>query len=134
MKPVVTLTLNPSIDGAAQAEAVRPIQKIRTSDERYDPGGGGINAARVVQELGGTAFAIYLAGGATGGVLDDLLQTAAIPRRRIPIEDHTRISHAVYERSSGLAHLGPRLQLQGLLPQVGLARPGPRRRQVEGRK
>lgn len=104
MKPIVTLTLNPSIDGAAQAEAVRPIRKIRTWDERYDPGGGGINAARVVQELGGRAFAIYLAGGATGGVLDDLLQRAAIPRRRIPIEDHTRISHAVYERSSGLEY------------------------------
>lgn len=102
MKPIVTLSLNPSIDGAAQAETVRPIHKIRTSDERYDPGGGGINAARVVHELGGKAFAIYLAGGATGGVLDDLLQTAAIPRRRIPIGDHTRISHAVYERSSGL--------------------------------
>ncbi len=101
MKAIVTLTLNPSVDGAAEAEVVRPIHKIRTSDERYDPGGGGINVARVVQELGGPTLAIYLAGGATGGVLDDLLDAAAIPRRRVPIQDHTRISHAVYERSSG---------------------------------
>ena len=100
MKPIVTLTLNPSIDGAAEADIVRPVHKIRTSGERYDPGGGGINVARVVQELGGATSAIYLAGGATGGVLDDLLDTAAVPRRRIPIRDHTRISHAVYERSS----------------------------------
>ncbi|WP_137390382.1 1-phosphofructokinase family hexose kinase [Rhodoligotrophos defluvii] len=104
MKPIVTLTLNPSIDGAAQTHVVRPIRKIRTSDERYDPGGGGINVARVVQELGGTAFATYLAGGATGRVLDDLLESAAIMRRRISIDDHTRISHAVYERSSGLEY------------------------------
>ena len=101
MKTIVTLTLNPSVDGAAEAEVVRPIHKIRTSDERYDPGGGGINVARVVQELGGTTLAVYLAGGATGGVLDDLLDAAAIPRRRVPIQDHTRISHAIYERSSG---------------------------------
>ena len=104
MKPIVTLTVNPSIDGAAEADVVRPIRKIRTSNERYDPGGGGINVARVVQELGGATLAIYLAGGVTGGVLDDLLEAVAIARRRIPIQDHTRISHAVYERSSGLEY------------------------------
>ncbi|SCY97343.1 hypothetical protein [Microvirga guangxiensis] len=37
MKPVVTLTLNPSIDGSSEAEAVRPIRKVRTSNERYEP-------------------------------------------------------------------------------------------------
>ena len=101
MKPIVTLTMNPSVDGSAQADVVRPIRKVRTTDERYDPGGGGINVARVIQELGGSALAIYLAGGATGGGLDALLDSTGIPRRRIPIRDHTRISHAVYERSSG---------------------------------
>ncbi|WP_299365319.1 1-phosphofructokinase family hexose kinase [uncultured Paracoccus sp.] len=104
MKSIVTLTLNPSIDGSAQAETVRPIHKVRTVDERYDPGGGGINVARVVRELGGSTLALYLAGGATGAVLDDLLAAAAIPRRRFPIADHTRISHAVFEQSSGLEY------------------------------
>ncbi len=104
MKPIVTLTLNPSIDGAAEAETVRPIHKVRISGERYDPGGGGINVARVVRELGGPTYAVYLAGGATGDVFDDLLASAAITRRRIPIADHTRISHAVFERSSGLEY------------------------------
>ncbi|MET4702024.1 6-phosphofructokinase 2 [Constrictibacter sp. MBR-5] len=101
MKPIVTLTLNPSVDGAAEADVVRPVRKIRTSNERYDPGGGGINVARVVRELGGSPLAIYLAGGVTGGVLDDLLDVAAVARRRVSIQDHTRVSHAVYERSSG---------------------------------
>ncbi len=36
MKPIVTLTLNPAIDGAAEAEAVVPTHKIRTSTETYD--------------------------------------------------------------------------------------------------
>ena len=104
MKSIVTLTLNPSIDGSAQAETVRPILKVRTVDERYDPGGGGINVARVVRELGGSTLALYLAGGATGAVLDDLLAAAAIPQRRFPITNHTRISHAVFEWSSGLEY------------------------------
>ena len=102
MKPIVTLTLNPAIDGAAAAEEVRPIHKVRTWGERYDPGGGGINAARVVQELGGTASAMYLSGGTTGPVLDGLVRASGIQSLRISIADHTRISHTVHERSSGL--------------------------------
>lgn len=102
MKPIVTLTLNPAIDGAAETETVRPIRKIRTWSERYDPGGGGINVARVVEELGGSAFAIYLSGGITGPLLDGLVQASGIKSRRISIADHTRISHTVHERSTNL--------------------------------
>lgn len=101
MKPIVTLTLNPTIDGSASAEVIAPIRKIRTSDERYHPGGGGINVARVVQELGGEALAVYLAGGATGAILDDLLEVAGVKCRRIPIAGYTRIAHTVFERSTG---------------------------------
>ncbi len=50
MKPIVTLTLNPAIDASCEAEEVRPIHKIRTFDERFHPGGGGLNVARVVRE------------------------------------------------------------------------------------
>src|SRR3954447_9804795 len=56
MKPIVTLTLNPSIDAASKTETVRPTRKVRTFDERYDPGGGGINVARVINELGGRSL------------------------------------------------------------------------------
>ena len=104
MKPIVTLTLNPTIDGASEAEVVRPTHKIRTTTEAYDPGGGGINVTRVIKELGGESIAVYLAGGSTGGVLDDLLGSRAIARRRIPIAGNTRVSHLVYERSTGLEY------------------------------
>lgn len=104
MKPIVTLTLNPAIDGAAEAERVVPTHKIRTSTETYDPGGGGINVTRVVKELGGESIAVYLAGGATGGVLDELLGSRGIARRRIPITGNTRVSHLVFERSTGLEY------------------------------
>jgi 6-phosphofructokinase 2 len=102
MKRIVTLTLNPAIDGAEEAEQVRPIRKIRTWAERYDPGGGGINAARVIEELGGSALAIYLSGGVTGPILDELVQASGVESRRIPIAGHTRISHTVHETSTGL--------------------------------
>ena len=101
MKPIVTLTLNPSIDSACQTEHVRPVHKIRTSDERYDPGGGGINVARVIRELGGDCLAVYLAGGLTGQAFNDMIDAIGLERRIIPIADLTRLSHVVYERSSG---------------------------------
>ncbi|WP_372424573.1 1-phosphofructokinase family hexose kinase [Salinarimonas chemoclinalis] len=101
MKPILTLTLNPSVDGSAEADTVRHTHKIRTSNERYDPGGGGINVARVLVELGAEACAVYAAGGATGGVLDTLVAQRGIAFTRIPIHDDTRISHVVFERSSG---------------------------------
>ncbi|WP_046862938.1 1-phosphofructokinase family hexose kinase [Microvirga massiliensis] len=104
MKPILTLTLNPSIDGSSEAETVRPIRKIRTTNERFDPGGGGINVSRVIRELGGASHAIYLSGGATGPILEDILQHRGIAGRRIPIGDHTRVSHAVFERSTGLEY------------------------------
>jgi len=102
MKRIVTLTLNPAIDCAAEAQSVRPIRKIRTWGERYDPGGGGINVGRVIRELGGTALVIYLSGGTVGPVLDGLVRAAGIESQRIPITGDTRISHTVHERSSGL--------------------------------
>jgi 6-phosphofructokinase 2 len=100
-RPVVTVTLNPSIDGSCEAETIRPVRKIRTTNERFDPGGGGINVARVVRELGGDAFAVYLAGQVTGDVLDRLVGEAGVPFHRIHIGEPTRVSHVVYERASG---------------------------------
>lgn len=101
MAAIVTLTFNPAIDGACEAATVHPTHKVRTSNERYDPGGGGINVARVLQRLGSDVCAWYLAGGATGSVLDELLDRDDIKRRAFTIADHTRISHAVYETSTG---------------------------------
>jgi 6-phosphofructokinase 2 len=97
MKPIICLALNPTIDSSCQADEVKPIKKIRTSEERYDPGGGGVNVARVIRELGGKAVVVYLA----GGVLTDMLERIGIEHHLIPIAGNTRVSHVVFERSSG---------------------------------
>lgn len=104
MKPIVTLTLNPTIDSASEAERVRPTHKIRTFNERYYPGGGGINVARVIAALGGAALPVYLAGGATGALLSDLLRGEGFATAVVPIAGNTRISHAVFERATGLEY------------------------------
>jgi 6-phosphofructokinase 2 len=101
MKPIVTLTLNPAIDSSCQADEVGPVHKVRTFEERYDPGGGGVNVARVIRELGGEALAIYLAGGLTGQAFTHMIDAIGLQHRAIAIRGYTRVSHTVYERSSG---------------------------------
>lgn len=101
MKSIVTLTLNPSIDASAFTDAVRPLRKIRTTDERYHAGGGGICVARAIHALGGNVCALYLGGGPTGQMLAELLGTAGINARHTQIVGNTRIAHTVFERASG---------------------------------
>ncbi len=101
MKPIVTLTVNPAIDYASEAEEVVPVRKIRTRGERFDPGGGGINVARVVRELGGEAHAVYMAGGVSGPVFEGLLARTGVPGTGVPIAGDTRISHLVREHATG---------------------------------
>lgn len=101
MVRIATLTLNPTIDGSSEAETVVHTRKVRTANERFAPGGGGINVARVLARLGAETEAVYLAGGVTGPVLNGLLDRAGLCHRAIPIDGDTRISLTILERHSG---------------------------------
>jgi 6-phosphofructokinase 2 len=98
---IVTFTLNPTIDVSSQTDLVRPTHKIRTEHDSYDPGGGGVNVARAITELGGVASIITTAGGFTGAMLDEMLAEIPIARTLVPIAGRTRISLTVFERESG---------------------------------
>jgi len=99
-RPIVTLTLNPAIDLACSAESVNHTHKVRTSGEHIDPGGGGINVARVLHELGAETLAVILAGGVTGALIEELLDEAGVPRKSVRIHGSTRISFTVFDRTA----------------------------------
>lgn len=101
---IVTLTVNPAVDLATTAKSVQPGHKIRTFGERYDPGGGGINVARVVCELGGQALALFASGGVTGRFVEEMLTTAKVPWQSVPIGNACRISVTVRDLSNGLEY------------------------------
>jgi len=44
---IVTLTMNPSLDITTSTGVVVPTERMRCSAARYEPGGGGINVARI---------------------------------------------------------------------------------------
>jgi 6-phosphofructokinase 2 len=98
---IVTLTINPAVDLASQAASVQPGHKIRTFGERYDAGGGGINVARVISELGGDTLALFASGGVTGRFVEEMLTTAKIPWQSVRIQGACRISVTVRDQSDG---------------------------------
>ena len=73
MVRIYTLTLAPSLDSATITPQIYPEGKLRCTSPVFEPGGGGINVARAIAHLGGTATAIFPAGGATGEHLVALL-------------------------------------------------------------
>lgn len=98
---IVTLTLNPAVDIACETPRVQPEHKLRTHGEKYDPGGGGVNVARVIHDLGGKARAIILVGGATGLFYEELLGAHGVPYTAIPIRGRTRVAMNVREADTG---------------------------------
>ena len=113
---IVTLTLNPAIDISSEADVVRHTRKTRTRNEAIEPGGGGINVARVLHRLGADVQALFLGGGMTGKILDELLGRAGIDRHMIEIAGDSRISLTVVETSTGhefrFVPEGPRLSAE----------------------
>ena len=101
MHPIATLTMNPALDLSTTTERVAPTHKLRCGPPRFDPGGGGINVARVVKVLGGDATAVYPAGGPYGELLHASLDALGLAQRVVPIAGMTRESFTVNETTTG---------------------------------
>jgi hypothetical protein len=56
---IITVTLNPSIDVSTATETITAEHKLRCEAAQRDPGGGGINVARVLKRLGADCRALY---------------------------------------------------------------------------
>lgn len=114
MPQIVTVTMNPAIDVSTSVEVVEPVRKLRSGAARRDPGGGGINVARVIRRLGGEVLAIYPAGGPIGALLERLVAAEHLPSLSLPIAGDTREDFTVMETSTGREFRfvlpGPRLK------------------------
>lgn len=100
MASIVTLTLSPALDSATSIARLCPDAKLRCSEPHYAPGGGGINVARAIHQLGGSALALFPAGGPTGLHLAELLAAEDVPCQTVPIDAWTRECFNVVEKAS----------------------------------
>jgi 6-phosphofructokinase 2 len=101
MAQIVTLTLSPAVDLSTSAPRLDPDHKLRCAEPRRDPGGGGVNVARVIHRLGAEVLAVYPAGGPTGQRLTALLEAEGAPTRVVPAVGDTRENFYVLETSTG---------------------------------
>ncbi|HLZ01096.1 MAG TPA: 1-phosphofructokinase family hexose kinase [Bradyrhizobium sp.] len=101
MTEIVTITPNPAVDVSTSVERIVPVYKLRGTSQQRDPGGGGINVARVIKRLGGDVTAIYPIGGATGDLLRRLLDKEGVPNQTFSITEETREDFFVNETSTG---------------------------------
>lgn len=110
---IVTLTMNPALDITTSVDVVRPTDKMRCQTTRYDPGGGGINVARIAHVLGASVSAVFTVGGPAGALVASLVQEEGVLCRQIEIAAPTRESFTVNENSSSQQYRfvlpGPRL-------------------------
>lgn len=95
MNKIITLTVNPAIDKSTTVAGIKPNSKLRCNTPVYEPGGGGINVSRVIQELGGTSLCMYMSGGPTGELLQQQLSDMSITQEIIPISGWVRENLAV---------------------------------------
>ncbi|MBS0332194.1 MAG: 1-phosphofructokinase family hexose kinase [Proteobacteria bacterium] len=114
MALVLTLTPNPALDVFTAAPRITPGVKLRCSSASRDPGGGGLNVARVVSRLGGRAVAIYPSGGASGEELQSLIRRDGVESLVVRIDEPTRENFTVFDETTREEYRfvlpGPRLR------------------------
>ena len=97
---IVTLTINPAVDISTSVKKMVPFSKMRCAQAHRDPGGGGINVARVLKRLGMEATAIYTAGGATGQSLATLVKREGVRSVVIPTLNDTREDITIFDETT----------------------------------
>jgi 6-phosphofructokinase 2 len=97
---IVTLTISPAVDLSTSVKKMVPFTKMRCAQAHRDPGGGGINVARVLKRLGIAATAIYPAGGATGQLLAALVEREGVRSMVIPTLNDTREDITIFDETT----------------------------------
>ncbi len=101
MAQILTITLNPALDLSSEAPAVLPDRKLRCTEPRVQPGGGGVNVSRAISNLGGASRTLLAQGGFTGQVLVAKLVKEGLIPVSLGVDHPTRHSFSVRDASNG---------------------------------
>lgn len=96
---VLTVTLNPSIDKTITVEKFVPYGLNRVLKTRQDPGGKGINVAKVLKNFGVDVTVFGLIAGSQGKLLKDFLNRAEIETDFLQIPGETRTNLKIFDES-----------------------------------
>ena len=129
---IATVTLNPSLDKTVTVEQLIVEEANRWTSFRRDPGGKGINVARVIHELRGETIAYGFIGGVDGEILKQLLQQQEVPFDFTPIKGEIRsnliITNIKTNRQTRIDAPGPNIskgELESLISKIIHMEPKP---------
>lgn len=97
MCEVLTVTCNPAIDQTVEVAVLRPGEVNRGQQVRMDPGGKGINVARVLKGWQTDVMATGWIGTANGDFVVNALERMGISHRFVPLDAVTRINCKIAE-------------------------------------
>jgi 6-phosphofructokinase 2 len=100
MANIITITFSPSIDKSASVPSLIPEKKMRCINPKLEPGGGGINVARVISKLGGEVMAVFPSGGYTGIFFNHLLEKEKVPFAIVETTSETKENFVILDEST----------------------------------
>jgi 6-phosphofructokinase 2 len=102
--PILTITPSPTVDFTAEVPELVPHRKLRAHISAFQPGGGGVNVARVLHDLGVATTAVVAVGGLPGDIVLDRLHALGIHTVAVPTVAETRWAEMLRERSTGIEY------------------------------
>lgn len=97
---ITIVTLNPAIDRTLLVPGFQAGTTARVASSRLDPGGKGINVARVLQALGARVRVLGFLGENNGNLIARPLQQARIPAEFIPVPGDNRVNLKIIDPAS----------------------------------
>jgi len=96
---IATVTLNPALDKTIYIDRLLPNDTNRITKIEIDAGGKGLNASRVLKQLGTETIALGFLGGRTGRQIENELKHEGVPTDFTWIAGETRTNISVQEMS-----------------------------------
>jgi 6-phosphofructokinase 2 len=99
---IVTITLSPCLDKSTTVEKFVPEKKLKCSYPLFEAGGGGINVSRALHNFKTDSLCIYISGGYTGRILNNLVYHDQLNAAPVPSDAYTRENFIVFENQTHL--------------------------------
>lgn len=99
---IVTITLSPCLDKSTTVEKFVPEKKLKCSYPMLEAGGGGINVSRALRNFKTDSFCIYISGGYTGRILNNLVYHEKLNAAPVASDLYTRENFIVFENQTHL--------------------------------
>jgi len=132
MNKIYTVTLNPAVDRELTVKTIEYDCVLRATDWQVDFGGKGFNVSRMLKSLGEDSTAIGFAGGKSGEILKDGLESLGIATDFVWVKGDTRTNVSIttenHDHYIKVNEPGPTVsedELQALIDKITLlAQPG----------